>query len=180
MITALLIVLGLVALVLILALFQPAHFRYERRAILSAAPADLFPYVNELTQWPAWSPWEKMDPAMKRTFEGPGAGVGAVYAWDGNRNIGAGRMTITESRPNERICIRLEFYRPFACCNQVEFVFTPIVGGTSVCWSMAGANKFPGRIIGLFMNMDKMCGTQFEEGLASLGKLAARQPAVRH
>jgi len=178
MIIALLVILGLVALVGVLALLQPARFRYERSATIATSPADIFPSVNELKRWLAWSPWEKMDPAMKRTFEGPAAGVGAVYAWDGNRNIGAGRMTIAESRPNERIRIRLEFYRPFACCNEVEFTFAPVPGGTAVTWSMTGANKFPGRVVGLFMNMDKMCGTQFEEGLANLGKLATSQAAV--
>lgn len=171
MLITLLVILGLVVLLLILAALQPTEFSYERSALIAAPAAAIFPNVNELRNWLAWSPWEKMDPAMKRTFEGPAAGVGAVYGWEGNRNIGAGRMTITESRAGERIGIRLEFYRPFACTNRVEFTFTPATGGTLVSWSMSGRNKFIGRVMGVFMNMDKMCGDQFAEGLATLKRI---------
>jgi hypothetical protein len=133
--------------------------------------------VNELKNWMAWSPWEKMDPAMRRTFSGPAAGVGAAYAWEGSNKIGAGRMTITESKPDALIHLRLEFLKPFACTNRGEFTFTPGKGGTLVTWSMDGTNKFIGRLMGVFINLDKMCGDSFEEGLATLKKLAEKEPA---
>jgi hypothetical protein len=172
MLIALFIVLGLVALLLILAALQPAEFRYERCTLIAAPPATIFPHVNELKNWMAWSPWEKMDPAMRRTFSGPASGVGATYAWEGNNKIGAGRMTITESQPDALIQLRLEFLKPFACTNRGEFTFTPGKGGTLVTWSMDGTNKFIGRLMGVFMNMDKLCGDSFAEGLATLKKLA--------
>lgn len=171
MIITLLIVAALVAVVLILAVLKPADFYYERRAVLAASPEEIFPHVNELKRWLAWSPWEKMDPAMQRTFTGPPAGIGAVYAWDGNRQIGAGRMTITDSQSGALVRIRLEFFRPFACTNRVEFTFRTTPDGTAVTWSMAGTNKFTGRLMGVFINMDKMCGAQFEEGLENLRKV---------
>lgn len=179
MLTIALVVLGLIALVLVIAALQPDDCRHTRRALIPAPVSAVFPHVNELPKWLAWSPWEKMDPAMKRTFDGPDAGPGAIYAWDGNRNIGAGRMTITESRPNEVIRLKLEFFRPFACTNRVEFTFTPEAGGTTVSWTMEGKMQFIGKVMGLFMNMDKMIGGQFEEGLANLARVAGAASASR-
>lgn len=176
-ITILLVLLGLVAVLLLAAAFRPVQFRYERHALISAPPSAVFPYVNELRQWTTWSPWEKMDPGMKRTFTGPAAGVGSVYAWDGNRHIGAGRMTIVDSRADEWVRLKLEFFRPFACTNRGELTFAPEGSGTYVTWSMEGNNTFMGRLAGLFINMDKMCGGQFEEGLATLRRLCERKAA---
>src|ERR1051326_4707786 len=110
-----LIVLGVaIAAFVIVAALQPADFKVVRSASISAAPTAVFAQVNDLHKWQAWSPWEKLDPAMKRTFEGPASGVGAIYAWDGNKDVGAGRMTITDSKPDERIVMKLEFFKPMA------------------------------------------------------------------
>lgn len=171
MITALLIILGALALVVIVAALQPSQFRITRQAVIGAPPETVFAQVNDLPRWQAWSPWEKLDPAMKRTLAGPPAGVGAVYAWEGNRRVGSGRMTITESRPAELVRLKLEFFKPMACTNTAEFTFKPVGGGTAVTWSMNGKSSMMGKIFCLFMNMDKMVGGQFEEGLANLKKL---------
>lgn len=177
MITALLIVLGALALVLIVAALQPSQFRITRQAVLAASPEAVFPHVNDLPKWQAWSPWERLDPAMKRTFAGPSAGVGAVYGWNGNNKVGSGRMTIEESRAGALIRLKLEFFKPMACTNQAEFTFTPEKGGTVLTWTMSGTSSLLGKIFCLFMNMDKMVGGQFEEGLANLKKVTE---AARH
>jgi hypothetical protein len=172
--TILFVILGLLALILLAAALRPADFRYERHALIAAPPAAVFSHVNELRNWLAWSPWEKYDPTMKRTFAGPAAGVGASYAWDGNNRIGAGRMTVTESRPAERIVLKLEFFRPFACTNRCEFTFASEGNSTYVTWNMTGKNNFISRVMGLFMNMDRLIGGNFEEGLGNLRRLAER------
>lgn len=178
MITTLLILLGLIALILIAASFKPSEFRIARHAVVSAPPEAVFPHVNELRRWAAWSPWEKLDPAMHRTFSGPAAGPGAIYAWDGNREVGAGRMTILESRPGELIRLKLEFFKPMANVCTAEFKFEPVNRQTAVEWSMSGRSNFVGKVMCLFMNMDKMCGSQFEKGLAELRRVAeTTQPA---
>jgi hypothetical protein len=128
----------------------------------------VFAQVNELRQWEAWSPWAKLDPAMKQTYEGPASGAGAVSAWCGNRKVGEGRNTIVESRAPELIRLKLEFLRPFKCTNDVEFTFQFNGRGTVVTWSMTGKNNFMGKAFGLFMNMDKMVGGDFERGLAAM------------
>jgi hypothetical protein len=176
MITAILIILGALALLVVVAALQPSQFLVSRRAVIAAAPNAVFPRVNDLPKWQAWSPWEKMDPAMKRSFEGPAAGVGASYAWDGNRQIGSGRMTIIESRPAELVRLKLEFFKPMACTNTAVFTFKPEGGGTAVTWSMSGKSSLMGKIFCLFMSMDKMCGRQFEEGLANLERETERAP----
>lgn len=165
---ALLVLAGILLLVLITAALQPAECRYERHALIAAAPAVVFPYVNAPQRWLDWSPWEKVDPAMKRTYDGPAAGTGATYAWDGNRQIGAGRMTIVESRPDELIVFRLEFLRPFKATNRAEFTFAPEGNGTYVTWRMQGRNTAMGRVLGLFLDMDRMVGGQFDQGLQTL------------
>src|SRR5207244_1241369 len=136
--------------------------------------------VNDLRRWEAWSPWAKIDPAMKRTYDGPPAGAGAVSEWSGNNKVGAGRMTITDSRPHERIRIKLEFFRPFKAINTAEFTFTPQGGqtqvasqlATEVTWSMSGEKNFASKAFGLFVNMDKMIGGEFDKGLAQLKTIA--------
>jgi hypothetical protein len=147
---------------------QPSDFRIARTATIAAPAPVVFAQVNDYRKWRAWSPYEKADPAMRRTYEGPPAGTGAVYTWAGNSEAGEGRATITESRPNDLIRIKLEFVRPFAATNTAEFRFEPEGDGTAVTWSLAGTNGFMFKAVGLFMNMGKMVGGQFEEGLAQL------------
>ncbi len=154
---------------------QPAAFRIARLATLAAPASALFDQVNDFHNWAAWSPWAKIDPAMKETFEGAPAGVGAVYSWVGNNQVGSGRMEILESRPSERIRIRLDFLKPMKATNTAEFTFAPEGDGTTVTWSMEGERNFMAKAIGLFMNMDEMIGGQFEQGLAQMETAAAGQ-----
>ena len=164
----------LIALAVIIIIFvgvvasRPSEFRVSRTAAMSAPPPTVFTEVNDLHKWEAWSPWAKLDPAAKNTFEGPGAGNGAVMRWDGNQNVGAGNMTITESRPSEFIRFKLEFLRPFKGINTAEFTFTPEGSQTVVTWTMTGKNNFMSKAVGLFINCDKMVGGQFEQGLAQM------------
>jgi uncharacterized protein YndB with AHSA1/START domain len=151
---------------------RPADLRVTRRATIAASPAAVFAQVNDFHRWEAWSPWAKRDPRMKATYEGAPAGTGAVYTWAGNREVGEGRMTITESRPHELIRIRLEFMKPFAAINTAEFSFAPDGTGTAVTWTMTGRNGFIGKAIGLVMNMDRMIGGDFEAGLAGIKQQA--------
>ena len=150
---------------------QPDEFRIVRSATI-AAPADkVFAQIDDYHNWEAWSPWAKLDPAAKNTFEGPAAGKGAMFSWDGNADVGAGRMTTLQSRPNELVKIKLEFSRPMEDTSTVEFTFKPESGKTLVTWSMTGRHNFMSKGVCLFMNMDKMVGGQFEEGLANIRKI---------
>jgi hypothetical protein len=165
------ILIGLAAIVLAFAgivAMQPSEFRITRTTVISAPAPAVFAQVNDFHKWQAWSPWEKMDPALKRTYEGAPAGTGAIYSWAGNNQVGVGRMTITESRPSDLIGIKLEFLKPFAATHTAEFTFKPEGDQTAVTWSMAGENKFVAKGLGLVMNMDKMIGGQFEQGLAQM------------
>jgi hypothetical protein len=160
-----------VGLTIVVAL-QPADFRITRRLAMAAPAAAIFPHVNELAKWRAWSPWEKLDPDLKRTYEGPPAGEGAKYSWTGNPQVGEGRMTITESRPNSLVRIKLEFIKPFQATNSSEFVFEPNGNGTVVTWNMQGRNNFTAKAFHLLMNMDKLVGKDFEKGLNDLKSIA--------
>jgi hypothetical protein len=124
--------------------------------------------VNDFHHWDRWSPWEKFDPAMKKTFEGPPAGPGAIYSWVGNKKVGEGRMTILESKAAEFVTMKLEFIKPFAATHQAMFKLAPTAGGTHFTWSMEGNNNFMGKAFSLLMNMDKMVGKDFERGLGNL------------
>jgi uncharacterized protein YndB with AHSA1/START domain len=169
------ILIGLAVIVVVLAAvvaLQPAEYRVARTTTISAPPPVVFAQVNDFHKWGAWNPWAKLDPAMKQTYEGAPAGTGAVYTWAGNNQVGEGRMTMTESRPNELIRIRLEFLEPMASTATAEFTFTPEGDATSVTWSMSGQNNFVGKAIGLFMNMDQMIGGAFEQGLAHMKSAA--------
>jgi len=156
-----------VAFIVVVAL-RPAEFRVERSATMRAPASAVFAQVNDFQNWRAWSPWEGLDPALKRTYEGPQAGTGAIYAWQGNKDVGEGRMTILESRPAELVRIRLEFFKPFAATNTAEFRFEPQGEDTTVRWSMSGHNNFFAKAIGLFINMDRMVGGMFEQGLSRM------------
>lgn len=156
---------------------RPSEFRIARSHTLSAPPDVVYAYVGDFKKWPEWSPWEKLDPSMKRELSGASAGLGAVYYWSGNKQAGEGRMTITEARPGERLTMRLEFMRPFAATNAAQFDFAPSGQGTTVTWAMSGKNNFVTKAIGLFMDMDKMVGTEFEKGLATLDSVTAKAKA---
>jgi hypothetical protein len=164
----------LIALAVIVIVFvavvalQPSEFRVARTATISAPAPAVFAQVNDFHNWNAWSPWAKLDPAMKQTYEGAPAGTGAISTWTGNKDVGEGRMTITESRPSELVRIKLEFVKPFRATNTAEFTFKPEGDQTIVTWSMAGKNNFMAKAFGLFMNMDKMIGGDFEKALANL------------
>ena len=164
----------LIALVLVVVVFagvvamQPGEFRVERSTTIAAAPAEVFAHVNDFHKWDAWSPWAKIDPNAKESFEGAPAGEGAILKWSGNSDVGEGSMTLTESRPPEFIRIKLDFVRPFEDTSTVEFHFKESDSQTQVTWSMYGKNNFIAKAMCLFMNMDKMIGDKYEEGLASM------------
>ena len=165
-------ILGVIA-VLIVVLFvvvamQPPTFKISRSATLPAPPEKVFAQVNDFHKWEAWSPWAKMDPNSKSTFEGPQAGKGSSFAWAGNNDVGEGKMTIAESKPNELILIDMQFIKPFEGKSVTEFTFTPKGSETVVTWSMSGTNNFLGKAIGLVMSCDKMVGPQFEKGLENM------------
>lgn len=156
---------------------QPEEFRISRSINVSTSPAILFAQVNDLHAFQVWNPYAKKDPAMKQTYEGPPAGIGATYAWAGNQEVGTGRMTIVESRPNDLVRMKLEFLAPFRATNVAEFTFEPAGDNTVVTWSMSGKSDLMGKAIGLVMDMDKMVGGDFEKGLADLKALAEGRAA---
>ena len=173
------VLIGLAAIVIVfvaIVAMQPSDFRVARTAVIAAPAPAVFAQVNDYRNWKAWSPYEKLDPAMKKTYEGAASGTGAIYTWAGNSQAGEGRATITESRPSELIRIKLEFLKPFAATNTAEFTFKPDGDRTAVTWSLTGTRNFMFKAVGLFMNMDKMVGGQFEEGLAQLKSVAEAAP----
>jgi len=169
MLKKILISLGVCLLLFIVVIaLQPADFRVSRSATVSAPPVIVFEQVNDFHKWEAWSPWAKLDPAMKQAFEGAASGTGTVYTWAGNDQVGEGRMTITESRPGELVKIDLEFLEPFAARNIAEFAFKTDGAQTTVTWTMTGKNNFMAKAFQFFVNMDKLVGGDFEKGLAQL------------
>lgn len=164
------------ALFLLFVATRPGEFKVTRSATMNASARTVFPHVNDFRRWQAWSPWEKLDSEMKKTYEGPPEGTGTMYSWEGKKEVGAGKMTITESRPYDNIRIKLEFFRPYAGTNTTDFAFQPRGSQTNVVWSMTGHNSFMGKFFCLFMNMDKMIGGKFEEGLAELKSVAESAP----
>jgi len=177
------ILISLAAIVAVLAVviaMRPTEFRVERTATMAAPAPVVFAQVNDFHKWDAWSPYARRDPGMKKSFEGAPAGVGAIYAWSGNNEVGEGRTTIIESRPSELIRIKLEFARPFAATSTATFTFRsegkPEGERTAVTWSLDGRNSFPAKAMGLVMNMDKMIGDDFEKGLAQMKVIAEAAP----
>jgi hypothetical protein len=163
-----------IAAVLALALTRPDSFRVER-SLAVKAPADaIYPQVADFRRWTGWSPYEGRDPAMKRNFGGAGQGHGATYSWDGNSNVGAGRMEIVEASTPSKLRIKLDFERPFEAHNTAEFTFVPRGDATLVTWSMVGPAPFMSKLMQVFINMDDMIGKDFEAGLAGLKKLAEK------
>lgn len=175
-------IIGIVAAVLVLAIAailvyaatRPGTFAVQRSASIKAPPAKIFALVNDLGRWPAWSPYEKKDPAMKRTLGGPPSGKGANYAWDGNKDVGKGRMEIADTAPPNRVTINLDFEKPFAGHNVVVFTFEPKDDATTVTWAMRGRSPFMAKLIGIFLDMDAMIGRDFEAGLANLKAIAEK------
>ncbi len=171
-----------IALVVIVVVFivavsmQPSEFLVTRTATISAPAPAVFAQVNDLHKWEEWSPWAKRDPAAKKTYEGPSAGTGAIYRWAGNKEVGEGSLTITESRPSDLIRMKLEFLKPFQATNTVEFTFKPQGYQTLVTWTMTGKNNFIAKALHLFMEMDKMVGGDFEKGLAKIKSLVEAVP----
>jgi hypothetical protein len=164
----------LIAAVLIIAALTPDTFRIQRTATIKAPPEKLFPHINDFHNWQAWSPWEKLDPALKRTFSGTANGNGSVYEWEGNKQVGKGRMEIMESSPPSKIVIKLDFFQPFEAHNTADFAFAGQGGSTSITWGMDGQRPFMFKVMGVFMNFDKMIGNDFEKGLANLKEIAEK------
>ena len=159
---------------LIYAATRPDSFRVERSISINAPPEKIFPHLSDLRGHRAWSPWEGKDPAMQRTYSGSAQGKGAVYEWDGNRNIGKGRMEITEVSPPSRIVIKLDFIKPFEAHNTAEFRLEPKGASTKVTWAIHGPSPFFSKVMGPFLSMDKMIGKEFETGLANLKSLTEK------
>jgi len=162
------------ALFLIIAALQPADFTITRMAKMSGPASGPFAQVNDFHNWEKWSPWLKLDPAAKGTYEGPTSGPGAKFHWAGNSKVGEGGMTIMESTPDARIAIKLEFLKPFAATNTAEFTFKPEGAQTLVTWSMSGKKNFMSKAVCMFMNMDRMVGDKFDEGLASMKSIVEK------
>jgi uncharacterized protein YndB with AHSA1/START domain len=168
------VVVVLIAIVLFLAARKPDSFRVQRSASIKAPPEKIFPFLNDFNRWAAWSPWEKKDPAMKRTYGTITSGKGAEYAWEGNKEVGQGRMEITESSVPSKLVLKLDFLKPFEAHNTVEFTLQPQGDSTTVTWAMQGPTPFIGKIMNVFIDMDSMVGKDFETGLANL-KAAAEK-----
>jgi uncharacterized protein YndB with AHSA1/START domain len=151
---------------------KPDTLRVQRVTSIKAPPEKLFPFIADFHQWGAWSPYEKLDPTMKRTYTGPVNGKGAVYEWEGQGKAGAGRMEITDASPASKVTIKLDFIKPFEGHNIAEFTLEPSGGSTSVMWAMYGPNPYLAKVMSVFVNMDNMIGKDFETGLANLKTIA--------
>ncbi len=163
-----------IAAILVLAATKPNTLRVQRAIGINAPAEKIFPLISDFHQWRSWSPYETKDPAMKRTYSGTDSGKGAAYAWDGDKNVGSGRMEILETSAPQKIVIKLDFFTPFEGHNTAEFTMLPQGNGTHVTWVMYGPANFMSRLIQVFMNMDNMIGKDFEAGLASLKKLTEK------
>jgi uncharacterized protein YndB with AHSA1/START domain len=163
-----------IAIVLILAATKPNTFSVQRATTVKAPPEKIFPLINDFHQWGTWSPYENKDPAMKRSYSGAESGKGAVYAWDGNNNVGSGRMEILDTSQPSKIVIKLDFFKPFEGHNTAEFTMLPQGDVTNVTWLMHGPAVFMSKVMQVFMNLDKMIGKDFEVGLANLKRLSEK------
>lgn len=171
----LLVVVALIGLLLLWALTRPDQFSVERRVHISAPPAKVYALVSDFHHWTEWSPWEKLDPGMTRTHSGAASGVGAVYAWTGNDDVGAGRMEITAVQAPGQVDIKLDFLRPFESSNTTRFTLKPVADGTEFVWTMQGPMPYISKLISVFVSMDRMIGPDFEAGLKNL-KAVAEKP----
>lgn len=164
----------ILVIILGMAAMQPSSFSVKREIAIKAPPEKIIPLVSDFHNWGSWSPWEHLDPKMKRTFSGADNGKGAAYAWEGNDDVGAGRMEITDVTVPSKVDIKLDFLRPFESHNTTEFTLTPQGDATTVTWNMTGPMPFITKIMSVFVSMDKMIGKDFEKGLANL-KAAAEK-----
>jgi uncharacterized protein YndB with AHSA1/START domain len=163
-----------IAIVLLIALTKPNTFAVQRAISIKAPAEKIFALINDFHQWGTWSPYENKDPAMKRTYSGANSGKGAVYAWDGNKNVGSGRMEILDTSVPSKIVIKLDFFKPFEGHNTAEFTMLPQGDATNLTWVMHGPAPFMSRLMQVFMNIDKMIGKDFEVGLANLKKITEK------
>jgi carbon monoxide dehydrogenase subunit G len=174
MLVILLVVVIALAGLFLYAASQPDNFTVSRTLNINAAPEKIFLFLNDFNLWGRWSPYEKMDPAMRRTIAGASSGVGATYAWAGNGKVGAGEMLITASTPSTLVALDLNMRKPMRASNKVTFNLVPNGVGADVTWAMHGSSPFIAKLMGVVMNMDKMVGKQFEEGLANLKRLVEK------
>lgn len=163
-----------VGVILIYASIRPDSFRIERSITIQSTPENIFALINNFHQWESWSPWEKIDPQINRTYSGAPEGKGSIYEWSGNKNIGQGRMEITESVPPSKITFKLDFIMPFEAHNAVDFVLTRKGDSTLVTQAMYGPSPFLSKLMGLFFSMEKMVGEKYEEGLINLKRVAEK------
>jgi uncharacterized protein YndB with AHSA1/START domain len=154
--------------VLVYAATLPDSFRLERSTVIKAPPEKVFAFIDDFRKWTAWSPWENVDPALKRSYSGPEAGKGAAYAWEGNSNVGTGRMEIVEAAPGAKLVLKLDFLKPFEAHNTAEFTLAREGDATRVTWAMFGPSPYLSKLMSLAFSMDKMVGGMFEQGLANL------------
>jgi carbon monoxide dehydrogenase subunit G len=171
------VLLAAIATVLALAAMKPDTFRVQRATSIEAPPERIFPLIDDFDNWGAWSPYEKKDPAMKRTRSGAARGTGAIYEWEGDKNVGKGRMEIADTSPPSRVTLKLDFEKAFAAHNIVDFTLAPKGAATDVTWAMHGRMPFMAKIVHVVFNMDRMVGRDFEAGLASLKTLAEKRAA---
>ena len=164
----------LIVAVLIYAATKPDNFRIERTTTIKAPPERIFALINDFRQWEAWSPWEKIDPTLTRTYSGATSGKGAIYAWAGNKNVGSGRMEIIESSPPSRIVLKLDFSEPFEAHNEVLFKLEARGDATTLTQAMYGPSPYVSKLMGIFFDMDKMVGEKYDEGLASIKGIAEK------
>jgi hypothetical protein len=163
-----------IAVIVILAATKPNTFSIQRSTTVKAPPDKIFPPINDFRQWGSWSPYENKDPAMKRSYGGAASGKGAVYAWDGNKNVGSGRMEIINASVPAKIIIKLDFFKPFEGHNTAEFTMVPQGDATKLTWRMHGPAPFMSKLMQVFMNIDTMIGKDFEVGLANLKRLTEK------
>ena len=163
-----------IAAVLVFAATKRDDFRVQRSIVVKAAPERILPLIVDFRRWSEWSPYEKLDPAMKRVHAGAPSGVGAIYEWEGNSKAGAGRMEIKEVQAPSKVTIQLDFLKPVEGRNVAEFALEPRAGGTEVIWSMRGPSPYLMKLMGIFVNLDRMIGGDFENGLSNLKAVAER------
>jgi hypothetical protein len=164
----------IIGLVIFFIAQRPSTFTWTRRLVMPHPADKIFPHVNNLKKWNDWSPWAKMDPNCKTTFEGPEEGNGAVMKWEGNRDVGMGSITVTSSQPAKKVGYRLDFLKPMKGTSTAEMTFTPDGAGTAVDWTMTGKNNFVAKLMGIFIDCEKMIGEQFEKGLANLNDVVKK------
>ena len=167
-VTIAVVVLVLIGVVLAIAASRPNEFTVQRTARIAAPPERIFPHIADFRRWEAWSPWERMDPAMRKTFSGSPSGQGSVYEWEGNSKVGKGRMEMTDVTAPHSATVKLDFIKPFEAHNTTRFTLEPATDGTEVKWTMSGPSPFVTKVMGVFFNMEQLVGRDFERGLASL------------